>query len=372
MAFVKDTNILKFSQNEELYEMFVDYFTHYRANHGEEGLDYQTHDGEGRVISFSDKEGAVHEAMMKEILSKAGIPSFDGFSYETWASHPTLRWASFAVVNTLIDAVLPNVLMSSIGTFAEIRNVGWGDSASFEIEPRDLFVVSKSGSMMKQGELTKQYRGQVNVLAENHTLSVSSSLYRVLAGQESLAKFAAKAVMSMEASVARDAYSAFATAMNALDNSGDDALRISGWTDSTAVHLAQTVGAWNGGAEPMFVGTKLALGDVLPTSNVNYRYSLGDGYVTIGYLKEFKGYGVMELPQIAKWETEFDLVIDDTKVWLLSPTVGKPVKVVLEGSTLGNTTDQFGNANLTQQTNLHKRWGTGIATSALAGTIELS
>ena len=366
--------MINFSQakDRKLYDMFADYFRHYRANKGVKGLTYQTHHEDGTIVAFSEKEQDVHNEMKKEIARVAGIGNMDDFPVEVWATNPTLSWATFAVVNTLIDAILPEVLVKEIGAFTDIKVIGWGDSATFDIEPRDLFVVSKAGRGMAQGELKKQYRGQVAVIPEAHVLTVDSSLYRVLSGQESLARFAAKAVLSMEASVTRDAYSAFATAMASLDAVGADALRISGWADATFLNLAQTVEAWNGGARPVLMGTKLALGSVLPTSNVNYRYDLESDYVRMGYIKEFKGFGVLEMPQVAAWETEFNLAIDDTKLWLLSPTAGKLVKLVLEGATLSNTTGQFGNANLTQQTNLIKNWGTGIATSAIAGTIELS
>ena len=367
MAIKLPNNVEKFAAgNNKFYEAFVDYFNHYRSQNGTKGLTFTADK------SFAEKESLIDVAFRKEIARFSGVPNAHELSPTAMASHPVITWATFEIVNQLVDAILPNAITDSIGLYTDVRTIGFGDSASFDIEPRDLFVVSKAGRGMRSGEIHRQYKGQVNVLPENHELTVGVSLYRVLSGAESLARFAAKAVMSMEAAMTRDAYVAFATAMAALDNSGDDALRISGWNDATFTALAQKVAAWNGGIKPVLMGTSVALVNVLPTTDVNYRYDLNSEYVKMGHIPQFRGYDVMEIPQVADWGTEFKTLIDDTKLWLVSPTAGKLVKLVLEGATLSNTDGAFDNANLMQNTTLMKSWGTGIATSALAGTIELS
>jgi len=367
MAIRLVDTVKKFSAgNEAFYEAFVDYFNHYRTDNGAKGLTFSTD------RSFAEKEAAIDKAFRKEIARISNVPNAQEFAPERFATHPVVKWATFAIVSQLVDAILPDAITDSIGLYTDVRTIGFGDSASFDIEPRDLFVVSKAGRGMRSGEIHRQYKGQVNVLPENHELTVGVSLYRVLSGAESLARFAAKAVMSMEASMTRDAYTAFATAMAALDNAGTDALRISGWSDATFTALAQKIQAWNGGVKPVLMGTSVALLNVLPTTDVNYRYDLNSEYVKMGHIPQYRGFDIMEIPQVADWTTEFGVVIDNTKLWLVSPTAGKLVKLVLEGSTISNTDGAFDNANLMQNTTLMKSWGTGIATSALAGTIELS
>lgn len=366
-------NVIKFSGgNTKLYDMFVDYYNHFRSLEGDKGLVFSTTNKAGEIIDFSEKETQLNANLRQEIVRVSGVPCPEGMPLEVYASNPNVVWATFAVVNALVDAVLPDAITRSIGMYADVKTIGYGDSATFDIEARDLFVVSKAGRALRQAEIHKQFKGQVAVIPEARQISVGVSLYRVLAGHESLARFASKAIMSMEAQVTKDAYSAFATAMAALDNAGDDALRFSGWSDSTFISLAQKVTAWNGGQKAVLVGTSLALQNVLPTSDVNYRYDLSSEYVKMGYIRDFKGYSVMEIPQVADWATEFKLVIDDTKLWVLSPSAGKLIKLVLEGSTLSSASGPFDNANLTQDANITKMWGTGVATSSLAGTIELS
>jgi hypothetical protein len=56
---------------------------------------------------------------------------------------------------------------------------------------------------------------------------------------------------------------------------------------------------------------------------------------------------------------------------VLAPSAGKPVKVVIEGSTMTNTSNFWDKADLSQTTTLMKDWGVGIATSGVCGLITI-
>jgi len=357
--------------NDKLYVMFQDYWNQYRSENTDKNFDYETTNADGERVSFSEKEKQLNTALRAEILRVAGIKDISEFPLQAWASHPTLKWASFAVVNQLIDAVLPDTLIDTIGYYTDVRSIGYGDSAAFDIEPRDLFVVSKAGRGMRQSEIRKQFRGQVTILPELRELTVAVSLYKVLAGMESLASFTAKAIRSIESQVSLDAYNAFATAMAALTaTAGDTQLKVSGWSKDDFVRLAQKVQAW-GNSKPVLLGTQRALQSVLP-DDANYRYDVTSDYVKVGYLKNVFGYDAIALPQVADWSTEFAVSISDTSLWIVAPGNDKLIKLVLEGSTMANTSGAFDNANLTQVSTLYKAWGVGVATNSLAAMIDLS
>jgi hypothetical protein len=134
--------------------------------------------------------------------------------------------------------------------------------------------------------------------------------------------------------------------------------------------LSQTVAAWNGGAKPVVIGTHRALAKILP-ANANYRYDIESNFVKIGYLRNFQGTDIMELPQIADYETPFGLKLADDKIWFVSPSSQKIVKVVLEGNVLAYTSDVYANANLIQTSTMTKSWGTGVATNAVAAQMSV-
>ncbi len=356
------------------YKMFADYYNHYRAMNGATNVEYQktTTTPEGQIVelSFEEKEEKMNAALKREILRIAGISNFEEFPVATWANHPTLKWATFAVVSAMVDMILPDSIIESIGIYSDVRVIGWGDSAAFDVSPRDLFIVSKAGRSKRTTQLNKQFKGQVTILPEPREMTVFVSLMKVLAGKESLAEFVMKMTRSFEVQLSYDVYDAFATAMDAVDATASTGLYVAGYTQAEFVRLSQTVAAWNGGAKPIAIGTQIALANILP-ANANYRYDLESDFVKIGYIRNFQGTDIMVLPQIADYKTPFALKLTNDRIWIVSPSSQKIVKVVLEGTALAYTSDVYANANLVQTSTLYKSWGTGIATNAVAATINL-
>lgn len=367
-------HIVSFAGTDNLrpYEMFVDYWNHSQARSGKENYEFQEFDSKGRKITFVEKEAKMNEVLIAEIIRVSGITIVDELPTSSFASNPQLNWATFAVIGAMIDAILPETLVQSIGLYTDVRTIGFGDSAAFDVEPRDLFVVSKAGRAQRTAELQKQFNGQVTIVPENRQVTVSVSLYRVLSGKESLAKFAEKAVRSIETDITLDAFNTFNTAMAALSNSpANEALRIAGYSQASLVQLAQRVTAWNGGAKAVICGTQAALVNVLP-DDANYRYTLDSDFVKLGHVKGAFGYDVIVFPQVANWKSPFSLALDDTKIYLVSPSSQKLVKMVLEGSTISHVSGTFDAANLSQEATFMKSYGSAIATNSVAGVITLS
>jgi hypothetical protein len=368
LAFAGEANLAP-------YKMFVDYWNHYRSLNGAKNVEFQqnttTPEGATIPLTLTEKEEKLNAALKREILRVAGIQNIDQFPMETWANHPTIKWATFAVISAVVDMILPETIIDSIGVYSEVRTIGWGDSGAFDVSPRDLFVVSKAGRSKRTTELHKQFKGQVTVIPEPREMTVFVSLMKVLAGKESLADFVVKMTRSFETALAVDVYNAFYTAMDALDSTADTGLLVAGYTQEEFVRLSQTVAAWNGGARAVAIGTQRALANILP-SNANYRYDFQSDYVRVGYLRDFQGTDIMVLPQVADWQTPFGLKLSDSRIWLVSPSSQKIVKVVLEGNAQAYTSDVYANANLMQTSTLIKSWGTAVATNAVAATIQIS
>ena len=371
------SNVITFAGGEAnlgIYKAFKDYFNQYRSMNGKTGLSFSTttqnDKGEVVAISFDEKEAAMNAALKREILRQAGIANVDAFPLETWASHPTLKWATFAVVSALIDVILPETIIDSVGSYADITTVEFGNTQVYDVKSRDLFVVSKAGHGKRTTEVHKQFQGQVVINPEFHELTVGVSLFRVLSGKESLADFTMRVVRSLETAFTVDIYAAFAAAMAGLSTTGDATLQVAGFTQAAFTTLAQKVQAYNGGAQPIAIGTKRALANILP-ANGNYRYDIESSLVKIGYIKEFLGVSIMELPQVAAWASPFTLALSDSYIWIVSPSANHIVKGVLEGSTLSYVSDVYANANLMQTATMTKSWGVGVATNAIGATMSV-
>lgn len=364
------TNILCFAENrKDIEAKFRDYMSHYFSEvEGREGYTYD------KTVSFSEKEHKMDEAWKAEVCKLSGMNFSENsnISMEMFSQNPMVRWASFAVVNSLIDMIIPDVIIKDTGIYTDVRTGGYGDTFRFDVEPNDLFYVSKAGRDQRTVEFQKQFTSTVTINPENREITVAANLYKMLCGQESLARFVTKAVLSMEVAINRDIYTGFDKALSALPTTPTDGtLHLSGWDEHEAVRIAQTVSAFNNGAKAIFMGTQLALRNIMP-KDANYRYFLDSEYVRLGYLRNFMGFDTMVMPQIADWQNPYKTVLNDKKIYIISPASQHPVKLCLEGASRTNTMTAYDNADLTETTTIYKSWGVGIATNAIAGIIELA
>ena len=359
------SNVLQFAAgNMKLFEQFQDYWNHYQSVNQGKKIEFDT------TLSFDEKEQKLNAALRKEIIRRSGVTYATETNIGEWFYHPLVQHEMFAVIGAMVDMVLPESIIDTIGMYTDVRQGGFGDSFAFDVAPRDLFVVSKAGKGIRFSEVRKQYKGQVTIIPEFHQLTVGVSLYGVLAGKESLAELVSKVVRSMETQMTLDAYNAFATAMANVSSTATTGLLVSGYSQASLMRLCEQVSAWNGGAKAIVMGTSLALINVLP-DETNYRYTLNDPYVTLGYIPTLGGYDILRLPQVVNIEVPFGRAISDSYLWILSPTAQKILKLCLEGNTLSFTNEPFDNANLQQNSVLTKSWGVGVATNAVAGVITL-
>lgn len=356
------------TSHKDLVDAFLDYWNHYRAiNPGDrekKTFEYDT------KVSFEEKESIINKLLIKEVIKRSGVPYAAEEPIDKWFWHPNIIHETFAIVGALIDMVLPQSIIDTIGVYSSVKVGGWGDSFKFDIKPRDLFSVSLAGKRQKRAEINKQFTGTKTVVPEFREITVGVSMYRVLAGIDSLADLTAKALLSIETQMAVDVYNLFFNTMVALDSTALTGLYVAGYTQDALVDLAQRVTAWNGGAKATIVGTQRALVQVFP-DDVNYRYDIESDYVKLGYLKTAFGYDLLALPQVVDVTNPFAVKLSNSYLWLISPMQQKLIHLCLEGSMLSNSETAFDKADLSQSTTFIKAWGVVLATGAVAGTLSL-
>ena len=348
----------------ELYTAFKDYSDHKMAV--ERNIQGKTFVNK----SFEQKEDVINKLFAKEVeeRSKISLSDFDG-DVAHYAQHPSVKAFADAIVDRMIDMILPDMLNSSIGMIAEIQYLDWGDSGKFNLENNALFNVAKAGYRQRNTLYQKLEDTTVTLAPVAHEVSVITNLYNVLSGRDSIAKYVMKAAKSIEAEMLNETWSAFNTAVTA--STTPSALKVTNYAENSAITLAEKVTAWNGGKKAIFAGTPVALKALLP-SNTNYRYMLDDAMVKLGYIPTFNNYDVLPVPQIADYtSTEYGLLLDDTKIYVVSPASDKIIKVVV-GGTLSNTDGTYANANLAVGGTITKSWEVGAITNSIAGYIGTS
>jgi len=359
-------SVMNFTAGNEIREKAYAQMAAYVAAYNEGKKNVMGEDGE---VSFSKANETVLKFYKSEIEFMSGKKMSD-YPLDVYCNFADVKQAAFAIIGMITDLIIPDALIKDIGMISAIKNIGFGDSFKIDIQPRDLFIVSKGSRGKRSYDAKRQFKGTYTLIPEPRNITVAIPLYSILSGDYSIAEFVMKAVQSIEVNVRYDIYDAFDTAMAALATTGDALLKIVGFSQDTALGLQQKVSAWNGNKEAVFLGTKIALGKILPAST-NFRFDLGSEYVKVGHLRDYFGVSCIELQNVADYRTEFKMKLKDTVLYVVSPAADKIVKVVFEGSTLANAGGNYDNANLQVETTLSKSYAVGVLTGAIGGYITL-
>jgi len=342
-----------------LIPAWKDYVNNYRA------VNFSAKKSYDASKTLDEKELLVNAAIDKEI---GHILSLDCsfIDKEAYATNPTYQWATFAVVNKLVDMIIPDVVTEDFLNVANTQTIGYGDSAVFDIKSGDLFTVTKNGNSRRHVEAQRQFTGQKALVPTNHTITTEVDLYRVLAGKESLAEYAMKVALSIESEIAIDIMACVKNSFDTLTTN----FKENAFSEPAFKKLATRVSAANGGAKAVALGTELGLGTVMPTNDY-LKMGLGETYSKIGYLPVFKNVPLVAIAQKIDWDSaDYDFALDDTYIYMISPQTQKLVQVVFEGGSLAIADNQFGTANLSQKVSLHKRWAVGLITNAKYGIMK--
>lgn len=202
-------------------------------------------------------------------------------------------------------------------------------------------------------------------------MTVYADMFSVLAGKQDLADFVRLVVISIETQMTRDAMTALTTGM--ANGTYPGALSIQGaFSTQQLITLCETVQAYNYGAKPVIMGTATALAQVIPDSSIGARINVDGMGGSIGIMKDYYGYTLMQLPQVAAGDyTNFTLTMDPNSIYVISPAMDKLVKGVVS-NTLTNSNQFYDNADITQNFSMRKDWDFVFASAAFGGKYQIT
>lgn len=361
-------NVVSFANNDakilDVYRGMKDYYFHYMSK--KENKDYGEFDS---TLSLSEKEARMNKHIFAEIERLSGQPRAEGMDIMQWATSPMVKWAVDATRNMIIEAIIPDSIIKSIGLYTDIENVDYGQTAQFDIKPNSLMSTSTAGNAQRTAWVQKQFETSITLTPVNHNITVQASFYKVLAKKESLADFMRKAVLSTERDMTKDAYSA----LTGLVGTGTfpSQLKQTGYTQDGLLNLCNTISAYNQGNKAVIMGTNRALASVLPNGANGYRIVTPSDKMSIQLIDNFFGYDVLMLPQVAKGTSDFALTLNDKELYIISPSSDKIVKGCIEGTVISNSNDYYDNANLTSNYTMNKRWVFSAVTNSKMGLVTL-
>ena len=328
-----------------------------------------------KAMSFSTRskeemEELINKEFAIELERRAGSPSEFGTGKDAlarWCNSSKTREFANAIQDVVIDMILPDVLATGmLPLISDIKTAELGDSIKFRIKNNQLFTVSKAGYRQKATNLQRLFDSDASMVGENHEVTIGANLFDIMTGKYFFAENTMKVALSVEATMYNEAVDAFYTSANALSGN----LAVANYAEKSLIKLCETVTAWNGGRKAVIVGTPVALKSVLPTNN-NYRYDLESIYVKAGSIQTFNGYDVVPMEQIAKLgSTTYELKLDDTKIYVVSPASDKIVKIGLFGGTITHTDGSYDNANKAITNTTEKAWNVAVITNSVAGVVS--
>lgn len=133
-------NLVTFSSEAEkdLIPAWKDYVNHYRKEN------YSTKKTVNMNRTLEEKEKLVNKAAMAEVAKFAHVDS-ELVGKAQMCTNPQYRWGFFAIVNKLVDVVLPDIIREDYLNIAEVMTVGRGNTAKVDVKSSDLFIVETNG-----------------------------------------------------------------------------------------------------------------------------------------------------------------------------------------------------------------------------------
>lgn len=309
----------------------------------------------------------LNKAFFAEIEKKSGV-SREGISPEAWMNHPSVRWASMAVVDASINAILPSVLTPAFGLFTDMRFVGFGDIMKFKVMPGTLYTVSRGGKGERVTYRQRKHAADVIVTPEEHIVTIYVNMYSVLAGKENIGDFMRNLVLAVEQDMYGEAVDAMVTGIAAA-TAGTDLTQTGAFDMKTLLKMCEKVQVLNQNVRPIIAGTAVALMNVIPDSALGYRGNYNADGGVIQLFRNVYGYDVLKMDQaVAK---SGNLVLPDDKIFVLSPAQDKLVKGAVS-TALSNGNQFFDNADITENFTYRKLYDFVYASNAKAGVYNIT
>ena len=357
--------IIQFANgNTDFYEAFADYHNHKAAEEWNSKMGAYDHN-----VSLSVKSGKVRDAFFAEVERLSGC-KMTAENKDAWMANPMTKWATFAVINAAVNVVLPGYVQATFAPFVDFRTVGYADVVNLKIPPKTLYTVSKGARGERTSFRQKKYASNIVLSPIEHIITTHVDMARVLAGKDDLAEAVRAIVVSIEIDMNKEVMAALTTGLGAATYP-TQFIKSGAFDGKELVKLAQRVQAYNMMAKPVIMGTAAALMNVLPDSALGGRIVIDGREPVVSYVEDFYGFPVYELPQAPTGSADFGLALDDTKLYVISAAVNKPVAGVMS-TALTNSNDFYENADISQNFTMRKGYSFEFVGASYAGVYTIS
>lgn len=275
------------------------------------------------------------------------------------------------IIAEVINSVLPMVASKDFSQyFAEIRQIGWGDTARFIIKSNELYKVNEIAEGVNRGVLQPIYNNEVTVNTKVTDVAASIDFYELASGVFDVGDFGIKYAKSFEAYIFLKIVAGMTSATSELGA----AYSASGFNTQNWTQLMQRVSAANGGAPVYAIGTLGALNQIYPAA-VGLQYGLGEQMAEKGYLDKYLGARLIPVDQIftpdGAVNTTGAFALPDDVIYFVAADAYKPVKVIFEGNSSIVERDPDYTPDRTYRIRIQEHVGVATIVGSKFGTLTL-
>jgi hypothetical protein len=261
-----------------------------------------------------------------------------------------------AVLAQIITPVAPAVITQKYCMVAEVRQIGWGETARFVIKSNDLFVVNDIAEGVRTGGLQRVYNDEFTVNPTPKQIRYDIPWYQVAAQIFDWGDFAYKIGLSFSSYINLLVIRAFADVVADWGIASSPYVT-NGFSDSNYITIAQRVQAANGGSDVIVLGSLATVGTIF-SNELGLQYGLGEEINKNGFLDKYKGYRIAYLdPSMigTTVNTTATLVVPEQVLYFIPVGLEKPIKIVFEGENVTieaiptQTADKTGGLQITMR-----------------------
>jgi hypothetical protein len=292
------------------------------------------------------------DALRKELRTLA--PDYNGFRRN--------RLTIYELMQEVVDEVLPNRVIDTIGRFAEVKNFKQGQQPIF----KKKLGKKRAKSFVTQVGLSGIYEtfrldsSYLQVATKAYGGAATIEFERFLDGLENLDDLMEIIQEGLEDAFYREVESALIAAIDSMP--APNVYTGSAFSATQMTNLINVVRAYGGNAN-IFATSEFA--STITTSGGFYGDS---GWSQVeqgelreqGYIGKFKGANVLVLPQSFVDETNTEQVLNPGYAFII-PTGGdadeKIVKIAMEGDTI---VDDYKNADRSMEIQVYKKFGVAV------------
>ena len=296
------------------------------------------------------------------------VKTYEGFK-KAINTYTAFQEHYFAVVTQVLDKINSKAELQEAMQFIEVKSLGEGDSATYEIGSKALFNVEEVG-YGDLGSTRFQYQWYDNkiLLPKNYDCSVAMDVYQSASQGFDIGRMIAKVAISQRAKMYVDV---FDKVMDKASLTGTPFVKNT-FSKVGYQTLARDISLVNGG-NVMAFGTNLAYGKIADGIDAKWTFQNSNEYLKSGMIGDLYGVNSVVLNNAMKayqsYTTSIPTVIPDDRIVLLSTNVPDKIgKMVIEEGQNSVIFDNGATNNIQLKTfKVRSSWNVDLISQAVRG-----